>query len=425
MPILEMPYSFYGGVHRAIMCKDPEVMLSGPAETGKTIGLLWKLDAIARKYKNASLVIARKTLASTYSTVLVTFQEKILQDGTGVKPYGGARPQWFDYEETGSRIWITGMDKSSKALSAGHDVVYVNQAEEFVQPDWEILTTRTTGRAGHIPFPQTIGDCNPGPPMHWIRSRARSGALTFFESTHRDNPTLFDPRTGEITPQGERTLSSLDKLTGSRHARLFRGLWAAPEGAIYDFDESLHKVKSFAIPQMWPKMVGIDPSGAYVVALWLAFDPLNHVLNVYREYYAPFGASTSEHATEILKLSQGETIFVWIGGGPSERGWRNEWTAAGIPLLAPPISDVWQGIGRVADLLDGRALVVHETCTNLLSEVGSYVRKQSSATGKLTDRIVNKDEFHALDALRYIVAFLAEPYEKTEIVYNLIPIGVY
>ena len=33
-------------------------------------------------------------------------------------------------------------------------------------------------------------------------------------------------------------LARLATLTGSRLSRLFKGLWAAPEGAIYDFDES-------------------------------------------------------------------------------------------------------------------------------------------------------------------------------------------
>ena len=58
----------------------------GPAETGKTIAQLWKLHVLAFKYPKASLVILRKTLTSTYSTVLRTFQEKVLGDDAPVEP---------------------------------------------------------------------------------------------------------------------------------------------------------------------------------------------------------------------------------------------------------------------------------------------------------------------------------------------------
>ena len=73
-----LEYDFYGNNKAAIECGNPEVLLIGPAETGKTLGLLWKLHRVATKYKKTSIVIARKTLTSTYGTVLQTFQEKVL-----------------------------------------------------------------------------------------------------------------------------------------------------------------------------------------------------------------------------------------------------------------------------------------------------------------------------------------------------------
>ena len=173
---VELPV-IYGENKRAYQCREPEVMLAGPADTGKTIAQLTKLHWLACRHKNASLVIARKQLTDTYATVLVTFQKKILGEDTFIKPYGGEKPQWFDYPN-GSRIWIAGLDKAGKVLSAEHDIIYVNQAEELGLPDWETLTTRTTGRAGHMPYSQTIADCNPAGPTHWIKTRSRAGALT-------------------------------------------------------------------------------------------------------------------------------------------------------------------------------------------------------------------------------------------------------
>lgn len=236
---------------------------------------------------------------------------------------------------------------------------------------------------------------------------------------------LFNPATGEITAQGVRTFETLDALTGARYMRLRKGLWAAPEGAIYDiFDEERHKVKSFQIPPLWPRTVGVDPFGAHIGALWLALDMQNQVLHVYREYCEPFGVTTPDHVANILRLSQGETIFAWVGGGPSERAWRADWTGAGIPLIEPPISDVWLGIDRVYKLLKDHALVIHDCCVNLLSEIGSYVRKMDR-DGTITEKIEGKEKFHQLDALRYIVAWLTEPRETTSIVYPIERIGRY
>ena len=414
----------YGENERAYQCKDPEVMLAGPADTGKTISLLTKLHFLAWRHPGASIVIARKQLTDTYSTVLVTFQKKILGDGEDaemVPAYGGEKPQWFDYPN-GSRIWIAGLDKAGKVLSAEHDVIYVNQAEELSLPDWETLTTRTTGRAGHVPYPQVVGDCNPAGPTHWIRTRSKAGALTLFESRHQDNPDLFDQGTGEMTEQGQARIGRLKSLTGARLMRLYHGLWVSPEGAIYDvFDEDKHKIKAFAIPPLWPRVVGIDPFGAYTAAVWGAFDQESNLLHIYREYYQPFGVTTAGHARAILAASVGETIFAWVGGGPSERQQRVDFAGAGIPLLAPPITDVWAGIDRVNRLLRDFAMVIHDSCPQLLSEITDYRRKLKD--GEPTETIENKEQYHLLDALRYLCAYLMGPQEQAEVVYRPVQIG--
>jgi len=417
----EIPYSFYGGNAKAFYCRDPEVILAGPADTGKTLALLTGLHLRALKYKNASLVIVRKQLTDTYPTVLVTFRQKVLGE-SGITIYGGEKPQWFDYP-SGSRIWVAGMDKSSKILSAEHDIVYANQAEELSLVDWETLTTRTTGRAGHIPYNQTIGDCNPATPTHWIKTRAASGALTLFESTHRDNPELYDQATGEITEAGQQRIGRLKALTGTRLLRLYHGLWAVPEGAIYEvFDEEKHVVTHFEPPLAWPRVVGIDPFGAQIAAVWLAYDAQAGVMNVYREYREPFGKTVAGHAESILQASRGETVFAWVCGGPSERAWRVEFEAAGIPVIEPPASDVWVGIDRVHRLLAGFGMVVHDNCVHLLSEIGDY-RRKIDRDGIPTEQIEHKERYHLLDALRYACAFLMDPREESRVVYAPTRIG--
>jgi phage terminase large subunit len=262
-------------------CKDHEVMLAGPAETGKTFGCLQKLDALLWKYPRAQALIARKTLKSLHASAVQTYVRKVLGAGSPVRPFGGARPAWFDYPN-GSRLTLAGLDDPGKVLSSEYDFAFVNQAEELDVEDWETLLSRTTGRAGNAPYAQLIGDCNPGPPTHWILHRP---SLLLLESRHEDNPTLFDDQ-GIRTEQGQRTLAVLDALTGVRKQRLRFGRWVQAEGAIYpEWDRAIHLIDAREIPFDWPRYWSVDFGYTHAfVCLFGAVDPDGR-LYVYREVH--------------------------------------------------------------------------------------------------------------------------------------------
>ena len=232
---------FYGGNREVFYSRAPEIIVSGPAETGKTLCACWKLHTLAMKYPGMQAAIVRKVQSSVYGSVLQTFDRAI--NGAPVLPYGGCKPEVYQYEN-GSQVWVGGMDNPDKVLSSERDIIYVNQAEGLALHDWETLTTRTTGRGAVMPYTQMLGDCNPAGSLHWIRERAKQGSLVLLTTTHRDNPTLYDPQTGTITPQGERSLAALERLSGVRRKRLLEGIWATAEGAVYDmFDPAVHVVE--------------------------------------------------------------------------------------------------------------------------------------------------------------------------------------
>ena len=404
----------HGVVRDFMQCRDPEVIIAGPSETGKTLACCWLLHRMADKYPGAQLAIVRLTYKSMPGSVLQTF-EKIVS-GTSVEPFGGTRPEQYRYPN-GSIIWLAGMDNPDKVLSSERDVIYVNQAEELSLEAWETLATRTTGRAGNMPYSQLIGDCNPAGEQHWIITRASEGKLMRFDTTHRDNPTLYDPRTGELTQRGERTMQTLRNLSGARYKRLYLGQWAAPEGVIYDvFDSERHKVKAFTIPSDWPRIVGVDPFGDCVAALWLALDPRGKVWNAYREYVAPFGATTAGHVKAIRELGIGETVFFYVGGGPSERQSRADFAGYGVNLLQPAFGDVWAQIDRVYAMLKNNQLVIHDSCPHLLSEITDY-RRQSKNGVVIDGTIEEKEKYHTLDSLRYALTGPAMPAEQQRVVY--------
>lgn len=417
-----IPYSFYGNNRRAILCKEPEFILSGPAETGKTLAALFKLHTLAYKWPGAHFSIIRKKKTDLYGTVIRTFTRDILTDyGPGVVTLGGSYPQWYDYPN-GSRIWLGGLDDPAKTLSAERDGIYVNQGEELTAADWEFLTRCVTGRGAVMPYTFLMGDCNPAHQQHWILQRANAGKLLLLPTEHRDNPVLWDRENQGWTEQGERSLSRLANLTGSRLQRLYYGKWANPEGAIFEiFDDEKHKCKAFDPPPFWGRAVGVDPYGAFIAAVWGAYDPQGKVLHIYREYMQPFGITTEQHVAKILQLSKGETIWHWYGGGPSERQQRVDFSSYGLPIVAPVITDVWSQIDKIIELLQHDALMIHDSCPNLLSEIGAYRRKMTR-DGIVTDQIEDKGEYHLIDALRYMMAGLVGN-TPTSISYEPVRVG--
>jgi len=414
-------YAPRGNAGRVLFNTNRELVVSGPAGTGKSRACLEKLHYCCNTYPGTRALIVRQTRASLSETGLETFENHVLGPLHPMALDGPKRPWRSSYRyPNGSQINIGGMDKPARILSSEYDLIYWQQAEEGSLWGYETLLTRLRGQG--MPFRQMLADCNPESPMHWLKQRCDKGQATLLETRHTDNPVLWDSAHGEWTESGEEYIGTLDRLTGARKLRLRYGVWVVSEGAIYSlFDEERHKVRGFKPPALWPRIVAIDPVGAMIGALWMAFDPTARVLNVYREYLEPYGAPTGQHVRNILRLSQGETVFAWVGGGPSERQARTDWQAHGIPLGEPPNIGVWSQIDRVIELLRDFKIVIHDTCPQLLSDVGSYRRKVIH--GQPTDNIEDKDVFHLADCLRYGVAFLAEPHERVQVVDRLASIG--
>ena len=404
---MRVEFRFYGGAAEFARYHGGEALIHGPAETGKTISALWKLHLCALKYPNASLVIARKTQASIYGTVLRTYTEKVLGDQVNVSAYGGGKPEWFDYPN-GARIWIAGLDKAGKVLSAEHDVVYVNQAEELALEDWETLTTRTTGRAGHMPYSQTIGDCNPSYPSHWMYNRP---SLKMFYSRHEENPALYDQTTGAITAQGQRTMSVLDALTGVRKERLRYGKPAQAEGAVYDeWDQSIHLIYAGKVPKCERFIAAQDwgYTNPGVLGVW-AIDGDGRMYLVRQVYQT---GRTIDWWVETARALQAEFgYFEIVACDPAEPAYIAAYQQAGLNARAAE-NAILPGINAVKRRLAEKRLFVVRDSLRRADESLSEARKPYSVedefasyvwADKIGKEMPVKEHDHGMDMVRYAV----------------------
>lgn len=179
----------------------------------------------------------------------------------------------------------------------------------------------------------------------------------------------------------------------------YRGQFDKPPGMIYDaFNSELCVIRPFDVPEIWPSYGGMDYGGVNTACVRLRYG--NGVYYLTNEYKQG-GRTAKDHAKDLKAWH----CRAWVGGAKSEGQWRDEFRAAGLPVQEPPISDVWLGINRVYALMKQNQLFVFDTCQGSLGQVGGYSRKMNKATGEpIPDEILNKDQYHFLDALRYVVS---------------------
>lgn len=303
------PYEPRGSAVEVFKSRERVVFVDGPTRTGKSRGCLEKVHLLLQKYAGARALFVRQTLKSLRTTALVTYEDDVLGGttlGHQIKA-GASREARASYKyPNGSTIHLAGLDDISKVLSGEYDIIFVQQAEETCFDDIQVLTTRLSGKC--TPYRQLLGDCNPGPPTHWIKQKEAEGWLRLIQSNHTENPLLFDHKRGDWTPFGAEYIAGLDQMQGHLKDRLRHGLWVAAEGARFpQLDDKTHK---FSARELWPRgipdhyriILGIDYGLADpYCALWIAVDEDKNCY-VFREDYER-GLTADLQAKRVVNLT--------------------------------------------------------------------------------------------------------------------------
>lgn len=419
----EQPTRIYrGAALELLQSRDPEVILSGPAGTGKSLACLHKLHEAAQRYPGMRGLIVRKTRESLTQSALVTFESHVLG------------PYWFRLiaancqrrvrqsyvYPNGSEIIVGGIDKPSKIMSTEFDLIYVQEAIELSENDLETLTSRL--RNGTMPYQQVIGDTNPDAATHWLKKRAESGLTYMPESRHEDNPRYWDADLGCWTEAGATYIGRLERLTGVRFLRLRRGLWVGAEGLVYDeWDPAAHVVDRMPAGwEHWRKIRVFDFGYSNpFVCQWHAIDPDGRVY-LYREVYCT-GRTVRRHAEQVTSLSEAESYEADIADHDAEdRATLEEcsiWTTAAHKAVKPGIEAVKERLRLAGDarprlfILRGCRVEADPelidkkkpTCTE--EEFPGYIWLPA-APGRSAKDEPRKVDDHGLDCLRYGCSYI-------------------
>jgi len=257
------------------------------------------------------------------------------------------------------------------------------------------------------PHSQLFASMNPAQPSHilkkWIDD-ARSGEDPHTYDLHfkvEDNPFLPLEYIADI----KRSLS------GVFFKRLYQGEWCLAEGSIFDFfDRSYHIRKSPpASADYW--LLGIDYGtnnafAAVIVGVSTGIrSQTGKQLWVEKEFYWDHKKrgrqkTNAEYADDIERLIDGYYIKC-VYMDPSAASFRLEISRRGIHV-SETNNDVVEGIRMMTTSMKDGCLTILDCCSNLIKEVEGYVWDDKKARAGQDEPL--KQDDHAVDALRYVIA---------------------
>jgi phage terminase large subunit len=416
-------YEPRGAVKELFQSTDNEILLSGAAGTGKSVGALMYLHLACLSKPKVRALIVRKTHASLTASTLVTFREKVAKEAIEaglLRFYGGSAQEPASYKyANGSVIIMGGLDRATRLLSTEFDLAFVDEAIEVTDEDLDTIVSRL--RNGVLSRQRLIMATNPGPPTHHLKQRADAGRCRLLYSTHEDNPRLY--QNGEWTQYGQTYLARLDTLTGARYHRMRWGKWVAAEGLVYEsWQEPIHLIDPFEVPASFTRWVSIDfgYTNPFVAQLF-AEDPDGR-LYLIREHVRT-RMLVEDHAKVIrdrLLAGQPRPRGIITDHDAEDRATLEKHLGMGTTAAKKTVSDGIQSLqSRLKVQGDGRArlFVFRDALLDrdpemdavslpigLAEEVAGYVwAVKPGNKGGLKEEPLKEND-HSMDAARYMVA---------------------
>lgn len=400
------------------------ILFDGGSRSGKTALITEYLVRRALRYPGSRQLAARRCRVHARDSLWEdTFKSYLAKHIPG---------EWYTRNESsltihfknGASIIVGGLDdaeRTEKILGNEYITVFLNEATQLSYMTMQMAVTRLAqncrDRKGRQAPPKLILDCNPRGPRHWLHFAGvrhvdpeTEEPLPDREKWGRMNFSAYDNREN-LPPE---YLASLEALPEVMRQRMLSGIWRSHEGAVYDeFDEDIHTIDPFPIPEDWEKFRSIDfgYTNAFV-CLWGARDHDGRVY-IYRELYKA-RRRTRELAGMINELSGKEKyIFTTADHDAQERA---ELENSNIPTSKAE-KNVTNGIQQVKNFLsirgDGRpGLYFFRDLRHTLSEIYEYCWEKEKDGSNAREEPVKFND-HAMDALRYMLMALPDKKGKS------------
>ena len=427
---------------------EKEVLFGGAAGGGKSIGLL--ADPI-RYFDNPhfSGLLVRKTNDELRELVQ---KSKLLYPQ--IFPKGSANECKFSEKasewrfKSGAKLWLSYLDDEKDLLRyQGQSYTWIgfDELTHWHTPGpWDYLrsrlrTSKGSGLEKHLFMRATT---NPGGPGHmWVKEMFIDPAPpnTAFWATDIEKGTILtDPETEEPLHQRRfipsrlidnpylwedgQYRSNLLSLPEAQRLKLLEGDWNIVEGAAFsEFRTSVHVVKPFDIPKEWTRFRCMDWGyNAPSAVLWIAIDPSDGQLVVYREMYGN-NMDAEEWAGHIRYAQRNEKVLYGVldsscwnkkgeGPGIAERmimngvTWRPSDRSPGSRIAR---KNRLHELLKVNEEYDRPGIVFFENCRNLIADL-PMIPNDPKGTEDIDPKFPNLD--HTYDALGYGIMSRPKPH---------------
>ena len=364
--------------------KEPEVLFSGSAGSGKSRALCLKAVQQACIPGNVALLV-RKWLVNLKMTTLRTLLEyegttpPVLPPGT----YRHNRSEKVIHLYGGGDIIYAGVgDDITRIRSMAAGIVCVDEAIELTVDEWEELKLRARISVG---CGQIVGATNPGDTAHWgynrfINPNKELSDARVVYSLAKDNYHL--------PAHAQRALSLLKGATGER---MRDGLWIGLDRLIYGAFPAGIFVGSMpdrSLIQQW--YISIDYGYTNPTFMMLAGVDCDGRLWIYEEDER----SRLLHQNIISWIEVRRDYNPVVVVDPSAAGVIAEIQSKGFTCIKAN-NDVRIGIDKCRDVMAAGMVRANATCVNLRRSLNGYVRKP--------DGNPEKEDDHGCDSFRYLV----------------------
>jgi phage terminase large subunit len=407
------------------------MLLSGKPGGGKSFLAANKIHGFLLQYPGATAVVARKVEEDMDQGTINLFLDTVINIDHEPRCRYQARKNRVVYEHPDgqySELLFKGMNTArqregwkSLGQKGDADIIWLEEATEFEEEDFNYVLTRTRGRAAG--WSQIILTCNPDAHMHWIHTRLiMGGEATYYYSDWTMNDEIDQ----------EDYTATMNMTTGITRARMWEGDWTDGIGKVIDtWEDRYHKVSNpNPLSGNVVRQADYIPGGGPVV--WVADDGYagtrgktgfftadsnprvflmgqkrpNDQLAIFHEDFE-VRMMYGPHIAQVLDVSMANKwpppiYVVYDGASPTLGRYLTEFGLNAIPFRTKIESGndelrSWVG----ADENGMRRLIVSPDLEHTRWEFRSYVydpRKKNTPIDAFN---------HAIDALRYLTTFIS------------------
>jgi PBSX family phage terminase large subunit len=287
----------------------------------------------------------------------------------------------------GEKVHCLGADNKKhvdRLRGSGAKYIYGDEVVSWNEEVFEMVKSRLDKD-----YSKFDGTCNPGSPQHWLKKFIDSDADIFYQQySIYDNDFL-----------SEKVRSEMEKEhTGVFYQRYILGEWTLAEGLVYP---TYTTVKPEELPTRFSRYYISCDYGTSNPCVFLLWGQHGRKYYLIKEYYYDGRMNPprtdSQHCAALVEFAGNlpiDTVYI----DPSAASFILEVNNNTRLAVRKADNDVLNGIRETGKLLANGTILISESCTNLINELGLYSWNPDSNNDEPI-----KENDHACDGLRYFV----------------------